>query len=307
MSMIALFNGVVNLIDLEGHDDLTVELMLSRLENLDKAYGLSARARVAEGRGNMPAAARYYYQSLEMDPGRSSNRRGLANLLARAGLVDEALLVAPDNADDVAQWSGDWDTAIRMAKEKLEQEPDSVDALFDLFFILMLSGDAESAYPLATRIWEQFEDKPAEISSAPLFMSWVAAKTEHTRQAHLYRETGAKWLQNYMAAGLADLGRYFGEAQLAAIDGRGDDVIVAVTKYIDNGGRWQIFLEHPVFDKVKNDVRFQAQVSRLADLHIIERGEILAMLCGPDTNLTSWQPAAATCEAYRQATAGADG
>ena len=153
MSIITLYNGIVNMIDMEEHDDLTIEMMLERLESLDKSYGFFARGGVEEGRGNISAAAAYFYQSMELNPGRSSNRGRLADLLARNGLVDEALLIAPDNADDIAQWSGDWDTAIQLANEGLEQEPDSVDALFDLFIVLMFSGDADSAYPLATRIW----------------------------------------------------------------------------------------------------------------------------------------------------------
>ena len=77
--------------------------------------------------------------------------------------------------------------------------------------------------------------------------------------------------------------------------------------YIDKGGRWQVFLEHPVFDHLKNDLRFQAQVSRVADLNNTERGEILAMLCGPDTILTSWKPAPETCELYSQEAVIAEG
>jgi len=86
------------MVDLEGHDDLTVELMLERLEGLDKGYGLYARAGVEENRGNISASAGYHYKSLELDPGRSSNRANLAALLARLGLVDEACwfhLIAP--------------------------------------------------------------------------------------------------------------------------------------------------------------------------------------------------------------------
>jgi len=218
-------------------------------------------------------------------------------------LVDEALLVAPENVDNVSQWSGDWNTAIQLAKEELEKEPDSIDAQYDLFFILMWSGDADSAYPLATRIWERFEQRPSEMSFSPLFMSWVAAKTEHTEQAYLYREAGAKYLQALIEAGLSGLNRYFSGATLAAIDGRDNDAIVAITNYIDKGGRWQVFLKHPLFDRLRNNPGFQAQVSRLADLVTTERGEILMMLCGPESILTSWQPAPATCEIYQRETA----
>jgi TolB-like protein len=307
MSMIALFNGVLGIVRQEGHDVLTAEMMLERLESLDKSFGFGARARVEEIRGNITAAAAYYYQSMELNPGRSNNRGGLANLLARNGLVDEALLIAPDNADDIAQWSGDWDRAVQLANEGLELEPDSVDALFDLFMIMMFTGDAEGAYPLATRIWERFEENQSEMYFVPLFMSWVATKTEHTEQARLYRNAGAKWLQVYIEAGIVDLGGYWGEAQLAAIDGRDSDTIIAITKYIDKGGRWQAYLDHPVFDHLKNNLGFQAQVNRLADLNNTERGEILAMLCGPDTILTSWKPAPETCELYSQEAVIAEG
>jgi len=303
MSMIALYNGVLGLARQEEHDQLTVEMMLERLEGLDKAYGLSARAGIEEVRGNIPTAVAHYYRSMELDPGRSSNRNRLSGILARAGLVDEALLVAPDNVDNVSQWSGDWSTAIQLASEQAEQEPGSIDAMYGLFFILMWSGDADSAYPLAARIWERFEQHPSEMSFSPLFMSWVAAKTEHTEQAYLYREAGAKYLQALIEAGFSGLNRYFSEATLAAIDSRDSDAIIAISNYIDHGGRWQIFLEHPVFDRLRDNPGFQVQVSRLADLVSIERGEILTMLCGPESILTSWQPAPATCEIYQQQTA----
>jgi len=307
MSMVALYNGVVTMVGLEGRDDLTVEMMLERLEGLDEGYGLFARAGVETRRGNILAAAGYHYKSLELDSGRSSNRQSLAELLARLGLVDEALLVAPDRADDTAFWMGDWDTAIQLANEDLAQEPDSIDAKINLFNVLMWSGDAESAYPLATQLWELFEEQPARMYFMSINMAWAATKTEHTQQAHLYRDTGAKFLQNSIEAGLISVGRYANEALLAAIDGRDNDSIIAITNAIDKGGRWQAFLKHPVFEHLKDDPLFQAQVNRMADLVSTERGEILAMLCGPGTILTSWQPAPKTCESYEQETAVARG
>jgi len=202
---------------------------------------------------------------------------------------------------------GDWATAVRMANEGLEQEPDSIDAKIDLFFVLMWSGDAQSAYPLAAQIWERFEKNPAQMGSMGINMAWIAIKTEHTQQGHLYREAGARWLQNVIEAGLTFVGRYANEALLAAMDGRDDDAITAIKNTVDHGGRWQAFLKHPVFDHLKDDPRFQAQVNRMADLNNTERGEILAMLCGPNSILTSWQPAPQTCEIYQQETAVANG
>jgi tetratricopeptide (TPR) repeat protein len=300
MSMIALFNGVVTMVDLEDHDELTVEMMLQRLEGLDRSYGLSARASVELDRGNIPEAVRYSYASLEADPGRSSNRANLATTLAILNLPGEALLVAPDEADNIAFWMADWETTIQAARENLEQEPDSIDALYGLFFNLLLSGDTEEAQPLAEQLWERFGDRPMELGSATIGMSWVATRTEHTQQARTYRDAAANWLQALVEAGIIDGDRYRNEAFLAALDGRNDDAINAITKAIDKGSRWQLFFKFPIFDHLRDNLRFQAQLSRMNDLFNAERTEILAMLCGPETILSSWEPAPETCEIYQQ-------
>jgi TolB-like protein len=300
MSMIALFNHIVYLAFMEERDDLAIEMMLGRLEGLDQGFSFSARGWVEELRGNIKTAAEYYYKSMELDAGRSANSDRLSDLLASLGLVDEALLIAPDNADDIALTIGDWDTAIQLASEDLKQEPDSVDVLINLFFVLMWSGDADKAYPLTIQISKQFEKEASEMRNLALYMTWVAAKTEHNEQAHLYREVSAKALRLFIEAGVSGPRHYTKKALLSAIDGRDSDTIMAITNYTDAGGRWQGLLKHPVFDRLKQDARFQAQANRMADLAYTERREILIMLCGPDSFLTSWQPAPETCEAYRQ-------
>jgi TolB-like protein len=307
MSMITLFNGVLGIAVQEGADPLTIEMMLQRLEGLDKSYGLSARAVFEENQGNIPAAAKYYYMSLELDPGRSSNKASLASLLARLNLSDEALLVSPESADDIAFFMADWETAIQLARDNLDQEPESIDALFGLFFVLAMSGDAEKAQPLAEKLWERFGNDPMVLGAAAIGMSWVATKTEHAQQAHSYREAGAKWLQNLIEAGIIGVYRYRNEAFLAAIDGRDTDAINAIIAAIDRGARWNTFLTHSIFDHLKDDARFQAQVNRMNNLISSERSEVLAMLCGPETILKSWEPAANTCGIYRQETETSNG
>jgi TolB-like protein len=299
MSMIALYNSVVSIVDMKDHDELTVEMMLQRLEGLDRSYGLSARASVELQRGNIPEAVRNHYMSLELDPGRSSNRRSLASLLAVLNLADEALLVAPDEADNIVFLMTDWETSLQTARENLAREPDSIGALYGMFFTLTLSGDAENAQPLAEQLWERFGDRPLELGSATIGMAWVALKTEHSRQAQIYRDAAVKWLQAVIESGVVDGDRYRNEALLAAIDGRDNDAINAITKAIDKGSRWQYFFEFELFDHLRDNPRFQAQVSRMNDLFNSERREILAMLCGPETILSSWEPAPETCGIYQ--------
>ena len=103
------------------------------------------------------------------------------------------------------------------------------------------------------------------------------------------------------------IGNEGAKAILAAIDGRDLDAINAITIAIDKGHRWQYFLSRGVFDRLQDNPRFQAQVNRLNGLVDLERGEILTMLCGPETILTSWEPAPNTCESYQQETTTGNG
>jgi len=299
MSMIALYNNVVGMALWAELDDPVIEANLQRLEGLDKSYGLSARASIEETRGNNSVAIKYFYMSLELNPGRSSNMKSLADLLARMGLAEEALLVDPGGADVIAFRMADWDTAIKIAREALQREPGSIDAIEGLFEVLAMSGDAENAYPLANQLWQRFSDNPFQLWLNAIEMSLVATQTEHTQQAQIFRDAGAKTLQSIIEAGVASSWLSYYRALLAALDGRDDDVYAAITATIDQGGRGQFLLAHKAFDRLKSEERFLAQVSRLDDLTRFERGEILAMLCGPETSLTSWEPAPETCEMYQ--------
>jgi hypothetical protein len=194
----------------------------------------------------------------------------------------------------------DWETAIQEARKKLDKEPESIEALYDLFFALALSGDSENAQPLAEKLWDRFDDRPLELGDSTIYMSWIATKTEHAQQANTYREAGAKWVQARIESGDVSRSRYINEAMLATIDGRDIDAINAIAMAVDKGSRWQYFLQYSIFDQLKEDMSFQTQVSRMNDLVNTERSEVLAMLCGPETILNSWKPAINTCEIYAQ-------
>ncbi len=301
MSMITLYNGLLGVARTEGHDVSRVEMMLQRLENLDLSFGLSARGIVERERGNMPAAVRAFYKSIELEPGRTASRDRLAGQLTILGLEEEARKVAPTQNWIIAFMSGDFRSAGQLAREDLEAEPDSVDALFSLFSVFTHSGDAEAAMPVADRLWERFANHPSELGEQLIWMSWAATKTEHIRQASVYRDAGAKWLQTLVEAGAASGSRFRAEARMSMLDGRYDDAISAISRAIDHGSSWSYFLAHPIFDPIRSEPRFQAQVSRINDRIADDRMEVLGMLCGPDTILDSWQPAPGTCELYHSA------
>jgi hypothetical protein len=49
------------------------------------------------------------------------------------------------------------------------------------------------------------------------------------------------------------------------------------------------------FATFRDDPQYQALVNRMLDTIASEREQVVAMLCGPDAIVTSWQPAPETC------------
>ncbi len=295
MSMITLFNGIVSMIKTPHENDRQIEVLLQRLYDLNAGYGLSARALVEQRRGHIPTAVGLYYEVLEMDPGRSSNRTNLAALLASIGFLDETALVSPDwAAINLPFFEADWDTAIQISRERYERDP-SMTNTSRLMQTLVMAGDAEAAFVLTEELWAEFGSVPAQFGSNAIEMTWAAKKTGHSARAGLYREVADRLLQSLIDAGITGSRRYLLEAQLAALGQRDKDAVIAITKALDSGWRLSFPLQAPIFEKLQDNPGFQAQLSRLDDLKNNETREIRAMLCGPDRILKSWKPAAETC------------
>lgn len=294
MSMITLYNGVVTMAYAPYYDEQRIEELLQRLYNLDQSYGLSARARVEYSRPDIPSAVRLYYKVLELDPGRTSARITLANILASIGFGEEAASVAPDWAYNIPFLVGDWKAAVQIAQERYENDP-SLNNTTALIQALAASGDDETAFVLVQDLWDRFGSNPAHLGFRAISLTWVASRTEHPVEKRLYQGVAEQFAHNMIEAGSTNPWRFYLEGQLAALDGRESDAIDAFSKAIDRGLRSLGNGQTPIPDSLKNNPGFQAQLSRQRDLILAERQEIQAMLCGPDSILTSWTPAPETC------------
>ncbi|MGH8035870.1 MAG: hypothetical protein ACREO9_11635, partial [Lysobacterales bacterium] len=278
----------------------TIEPRLQSLYQLNPSYGLFARASVEQQVGKIRLAVLEYYQSLEADPGRSAARADLANVLLRMGLGAEGLALDPSQKVDAPLLLGQWDEAVELARTNLALNPDQPVAIGKLMNALMWAGDAEAAFSLAQQLWARLGKNPFEVADWVDTMAWVARQSEHPQEAAQYREAQVKVVQALKEAGYTDNYILMKEARLAALDGRDDDAIAAFSRAIDRGARWTYLGNYPEFAAMQDNPGFQAQVSRVRDLMDQERGEILTMLCGPDTFLKQWTPAPETCEMYRE-------
>jgi hypothetical protein len=294
MSMITLYNGIASMLNTPHEDDQKIEELLQRLFTLDKGYGLSARAMVENQNGNLPAAVSLYFEVLELDPGRSSSRNDLAMLLALIGFSAEANLVAPDLAHVIEFFNADWKQTVDTLQERYNHDPSLNNTTF-LMTALAEAGDTDAAFQLAQALWSEFGANPSRLGSAALTMTWVAMKTEHPVEAKIYRDAAGRFVQRLIEAEFTDGSRYRHEATLAALDNREDDAIRAISLGLDKGFRWHYGLQRSVYERLRDNPGFQSLVNRQRELIESDRQEVKAMLCGPDTILTTWEPAPETC------------
>ena len=295
MSLVALYNSIYDRVTVDEAITPATEALLQRLSQLNVSYGLFARAGVEQQMGNIEGAARLYYQALEADPGRSSTRASLADLLLRLGLEAEGLAVDPTLAVNAPFLQGRWDEAVASAQEYLEQNPDQPVAMGQLLNALMWAGKDDAAFALAQQLWSKMNESPFNVEPWVESMAWVARQSEHPQEAAQYREALARVVQALKAAGYTDNYSNLKEARLAALDGREDDAIAAFSRAIDRGARWTFLGQYPEFAALQDNPGFQAQVSRLRDLMDQERREILTLLCGPERVLAHTTPAPETC------------
>jgi tetratricopeptide (TPR) repeat protein len=295
MSMIALYNGIAAMANNSNANPDQIENLVQRLSDFDLAYGTAARAHVEHQKGNIPAAVKLHYQALELDPGRSSNRANLSALLAQLGLADEAARVSPSKTSDLLFWNAQWETAIQTYRGVFERDPTSLEAISSLMSALYMADQVDEAFSLAENLWGRFSDNPHQIGYLHMTTANLARKTEHPAESRLYRDAAAHWAQRFVEAGNVGSYRYIFQAQLAAYDHREADAVEAISLALDHGMRWHYALKTPHFEDMKDNPDFQAQASRLRDLIETETGEIVAMLCAPDSILTTWEPADGTC------------
>ncbi len=299
MSMVTLANGIGAKASGQTADAQELELLLQRLDSLDASYGLSARAYLARIHGNIPLAIRYHFQTAEADPGRTSNLRETADLLFGLGLADEGLAVAPDQLYEAAMYRGDWGQAVDLARQAYEKNPDLIEEMQRLMSAVLRAGDVDEAFTIADKLWTEFGDYPSAMIDAMADMAWVAKKSEHPTEARKYRDGLATLAEALIDADISTYWSYSIYARLAVLDQRDNDAINALSRAIDTGARWPLLGQDPAFEDLHDNLDFQAQVSRMNELIEQERHEVLAMLCGPDTILSTWKPAPATCELYK--------
>jgi len=101
-------------------------------------------------------------------------------------------------------------------------------------------------------------------------------------------------------AGETSAVRFQSEALIAAFDQEPDRAITALESALENGFRWLLFLEDPLFDELQQEPRFVALREELHAILAVEHKKILQLICFNNPVPDEWQPMPETCEGVEE-------
>jgi len=205
-----------------------------------------------------------YRRALELSPNDADAHAGLASWLMCQGRTDEALtwarrgreLSPPTVSGDSIGWilfqSHRYDEAIRELRSALAVQPDDVDALLYLGFVLVANNQPGDAIPVLEKSISISKGSPAAIGV--LIRAY----------AHAGRRNDALWLlgelQKRKRAGYVPAGAFV-NAYLGL--GDNDQAFVWLEQaYKEQSNILQFLKVHPYFDPIRSDPRFADLVRR---------------------------------------------
>ncbi len=299
MSMIGLYNAIASFMNTPYDDPVRIGALLDRLEGLDKSFGLSARALVAESHGQIADSIRYYYLGLELDPGRSSIRQNLGGWLFNLGLYEEAMRADPNLDElDLAWARMDRENIVRLAQAEFEEKQDNPSRITYVFALAVAKQDWEGAMALVPEAWQEVQDAGTSNPGLATGFAWIAKQAEYPTEARVFREAAVEGLRDVMESGYSSLFALFLKFRLALIDERNDEAIDLMHQRIDMGWRALQLAEAPWALTLHDHPGWAGVIARMDQTIDAERAEVVALLCGPEPIVSIHQPAPETCALY---------
>lgn len=128
-----------------------------------------------------------------------------------------------------------------------------------------------------------------------LDMAWIAAAAEYPDEARQWRDLAAADLQSRIKSGMYGSRVEIQKAKLAMLDQRKRDAIEALERAMALETRMSWLGESPQYASLRDDPRFQTLLNRMLETIAAERKQVVAIRCGPNPIVPTWQPAAETC------------
>jgi TolB-like protein len=219
------------------------------------------------------------------------------DVLALVGEYDEARRISSSHWIDVAERR--WEVAIEVSLRNVELYPDSGIRLADAAEVLYHAGRLEDALPLYERANATAPEGRTIGNVGPYFSVQLAVARRHAgnEEGAQAAAQSARWdYEARHADGEINPVLSCTEAMIAAFEGDPERALAALESAIQRGLRWPMFFDDPVFEALRDDVRFVQLRQTVEALVAEEHGKVLQLICFNNPVPDKWQPMPETCE-----------
>jgi tetratricopeptide (TPR) repeat protein len=275
--------------------------VIRRMQVMKPATGELFLAEYYTFKGDLAQAVRQYLKVVEMTPDvvtgpYDDDPNAFYRVLARLGLLEEALKIAPDEDSISFYLPADDELDLAHAREDYSENPESRSAVTNLLWTLVDMDRAAEGADLAMTLWRlSGEDETGFYPEALIYMALAARAAGMDEWADRWGDAAHRVHEASLRDGWQHPWIHLKTAVIAAYDGRQEDAVEALTAAIDGGFRTRPWLEILPLRGLDGYRPFEAQRQRLDDILAGQRAEVVEMLCGPDPVSSTWEPAPETC------------
>jgi len=283
------------------HEEAAIEL--EKLNSISKTSYQRMRGELGSLNGNWAVAALGQFEALLIDPSMTSARNILPRELIYLGLIDEANSFDQVNNPLVLTLLNKPDEAVRVAKIRLQSNPQSVWANKNLSRAYIYAGQDDLARPLLEQLWEK-ADKRAAVIGGHFFTIAEALSLYSARladgdvaDAKEIEDAIHAEIQRARQAGISVTRRHgsldFSEGAIRYLSGDKQEGLKLIETAAKDG--YFIRLNAPYLKPLISDPDFEPILAIQLATEKRERDKLLNIVCRDNPYKAVWQPSAKTC------------
>ena len=199
---------------------------------------------------------------------------------------------------------GRYEEAISAARGKMQMDPENEEAIANAADMLYQAGRVVEALPLYERALELVPDqRPIPTPMSDVRMIWLALarrKAGDEAGAQLALEIVKREQAALRTAGRINQEQLQIDGMIAAFEKDADRAIANLDSAIRHGMRDPQVFTDPVFDDLRDDLRFVRLGQNLDAILADEHRQLLQLICFNNPVPGEWQPLPETCEGVEQ-------
>lgn len=283
------------------HEEAAIEL--EKLKSISITSYQRMRGELGSLDGNWLVAALGQFEALLIDPSTTSARNIVPRELIHLGLIDEASAFDQVNNPLVLTLLNKPDEAVRVARLRLQSDPQSIWAKKNLARSYIYAGQADLARPLLEELWEKADKRAAVISAH--FFTLAEGLALYTLRLADGDVAGAKEIEDAIhaeiqrarGAGISVTRRNgsldFSEGAIRYLSGEKQQGLMLIKTAVSDG--YWIRLNAPYLESLVSDPEFEPILAIQLATEKRERDKLLSIVCRDNPYQAVWQPSAKTC------------